>query len=87
MSKNLKKSKSVSKNADYTLIKRCQTISEYRLKNGLTVLYMEVAGTGVITTNIVYRLGARDEKAGETGLAHMLEHMLFKPTEADLKED
>lgn len=85
MSKNLKKNKSVSKTKNYTFVKKYKTISEYRLTNGLTLLYMEIKGTGVVTSNIVYKVGARDERAGETGLAHMLEHMLFKPTEADLK--
>lgn len=38
-----------------------------------------------MTTNLTYRVGARDELPGETGLAHMLEHMLFKPTTFDRK--
>lgn len=60
--------------------------SEYRLKgNGLRVVHKKLSGTGVISTNLTYRVGARDETRGETGLAHMLEHMLFKPTEFDLK--
>lgn len=53
--------------------------------NGLRVIHSPFTGTGVITTNIVYRVGSRDEKTGETGLAHMLEHMLFKPTKQDLE--
>ena len=61
-------------------------VSEYLLKtNGLRVLYHHRPNTGVITTNITYFVGARDETRGETGVAHMLEHMLFKPTVADLK--
>lgn len=67
-------------------IKTVQDISEYELKsNGLKVLYKQVEGTGVITTNITYLVGARDEAVGETGVAHMLEHMLFKPTKQDKK--
>ncbi len=59
-------------------------ISEYELKsNGLKVLYKNIPGTGVVTTNITYLVGARDEGLGETGVAHMLEHMLFKPTKQD----
>jgi zinc protease len=53
-------------------------------KNGLTVLHHRLPGTGVITTNITYLVGSRDEARGETGLAHMLEHMLFKPTRFDV---
>jgi zinc protease len=59
-------------------------ITEYQLKeNGLRVLYKHIPDTGVVTTNITYLVGARDEAPGETGIAHMLEHMLFKPTEID----
>jgi zinc protease len=61
-------------------------ITEFLLKsNGLRVLYLNRPKTGVITTNITYLVGARDETRGETGLAHMLEHMLFKPTVFDIK--
>ncbi len=67
-------------------IKSKNGISEYKLeKNNLTILYKNFPNTGVVTTNITYRVGARDEGVGETGLAHMLEHMLFKPTKSDLK--
>lgn len=70
----------------FTHIKTVAGISEYVLKaNGLRVLYLNRKETGVITTNITYIVGARDEARGETGLAHMLEHMLFKQTEADVK--
>lgn len=67
-------------------IKRVKEITEYRLTtNDLRVLFAQRSGTGVITSNIVYAVGARDEARGETGVAHMLEHMLFKPTKADLR--
>jgi zinc protease len=39
----------------------------------------------VVTSNITYLVGAVDESQGESGVAHMLEHMLFKPTLADKK--
>jgi zinc protease len=66
---------------------RCEKgISEFVLKtNGLRVLHHERKGTGVVTTNITYFVGSRDESRGETGSAHMLEHMLFKPTIHDMK--
>jgi len=48
-------------------------------------LYKRIRNTGVVTTNITYKVGARDEEVGQTGLAHMLEHMLFKPTKDDLE--
>jgi len=69
----------------YVHVRTVHDISEYKLKsNGLSVLYKYIPDTGVITTNITYQVGAKDEIAGETGLAHMLEHMLFKPTKPDL---
>lgn len=59
--------------------------SSTTLENGLRVIHKELKGTDIITSNIVYRVGSCDELPGETGLAHMLEHMLFKPTKKDLK--
>ena len=71
----------------YTFIKKAAGVEEYELKtNGLRVLYFSRPKTGVVTTNITYKVGARDEARGETGVAHMLEHMLFKPTKADVKK-
>ena len=84
MSKTPKKANTLSKS--FRLIKTVGDISEYQLKaNGLRVLYKYIPDTSVVTTNITYLVGARDEQAGETGVAHMLEHMLFKPTVTDLK--
>jgi zinc protease len=85
MSKELKKKGKDSNAQEYTLVKTYKTVKEYRLSNGLTILYKNIKGSGVVTTNITYRVGARDEQVGQTGLAHMLEHMLFKPTKADIK--
>ncbi len=56
------------------------------LDNGLEVYAIPLEnGTGVITTDIFYKVGSRDEILGKTGIAHMLEHMNFKSTE-HLKE-
>jgi len=84
MSKILKSNKRVSSKKAYSHIKTYKGVSEYRLNNGLTVLYKNIPDTGVVTTNITYKVGARDEGRGYTGLAHMLEHMLFKPTKSDI---
>lgn len=68
----------------YTYVQTVAGVEEYRLKsNDLRVLYLERPGTEVVTTNITYLVGARDEERGETGVAHMLEHMLFKATTFD----
>jgi zinc protease len=87
MSKPAKTKKVNPKNIPgYTYIKSVAGIDEYVLKsNGLRVLYHYRADTNVVTTNITYLVGAVDETLGESGIAHMLEHMLFKPTEADRK--
>lgn len=67
-------------------VKSINEITEYTLtSNDLKVLYVHRPGSGVVTSDIVYFVGSRDENRGETGIAHMLEHMLFKPTKADLK--
>ena len=53
-------------------------ITEYRLANGLRVLPLPDPGVDTITVNITYLVGSRHEGYGETGMAHLLEHMLFK---------
>ncbi|MEO7402970.1 MAG: insulinase family protein, partial [Burkholderiales bacterium] len=55
-------------------------ISEFRLANGLRVLLLPDPSVDTITSNIVYRVGSRHEGYGESGMAHLLEHMLFKGT-------
>ena len=57
-------------------------VSEYRLDNGLTVLLAPDVSQPTITVNITYRVGSRHEGYGETGMAHLLEHLLFKGTPA-----
>jgi zinc protease len=57
-------------------------ITEYRLANGLRVLLYPDASKPTATTNITYLVGSRHEHYGETGMAHLLEHMLFKGTKA-----
>ncbi|TAG48650.1 MAG: insulinase family protein [Betaproteobacteria bacterium] len=56
-------------------------ITEYRLKsNGLRVLLFAEPSNPKITVNVTYLVGSRHEGYGETGMAHLLEHMLFKST-------
>jgi zinc protease len=55
-------------------------ISEYRLANGLRVLLFPDQSKPTITVNMTYLVGSRHENYGETGMAHLLEHMLFKGT-------
>ncbi len=52
-------------------------ITEYRLDNGLRVLLFPDPSKQTITVNITYLVGSRHENYGETGMAHLFEHMLF----------
>jgi zinc protease len=53
-------------------------IVEYRLANGLQVLLAPDDAKPTTTVNLTYRVGSRHENYGETGMAHLLEHLLFK---------
>jgi zinc protease len=55
-------------------------ITEYTYPNGLHVLLFPDNSKPKITVNVVYRVGSRNEGYGETGMAHLLEHMCFKST-------
>jgi len=53
-------------------------ITEYRLPNGLRVLLFPDQTKQTITVNVTYLVGSRHENYGETGMAHLLEHLVFK---------
>ena len=55
-------------------------ITEYRMANGLRVLLFPDASKPTVTVNVTYLVGSRHENYGETGMAHLLEHLLFKGT-------
>lgn len=55
-------------------------ITEYRLGNGMRVLLFPDASKPTVTVNMTYLVGSRHENYGETGMAHLLEHLLFKGT-------
>ncbi len=52
-------------------------ITEYSFPNGLRVLLLPDPGSSTITVNATYLVGSRHEGYGETGMAHLLEHLLF----------
>jgi len=54
--------------------------TETRLSNGLKVILLENHKSPMITFQVWYRAGSRNERVGKTGLAHLLEHMMFKGT-------
>ncbi|MEM9723515.1 MAG: pitrilysin family protein [Bacteroidota bacterium] len=63
-------------------------ITEYELDNGLRVLLFPDPSKQTVTVNVTYLVGSKHENYGETGMAHLLEHMVFKGTTniPDVKE-
>ena len=64
--------------AKATKVRTIEGITEYRMDNGLQVLLFPDATQSTVTVNITYLVGSRLEGYGETGMAHLLEHMMFK---------
>ena len=64
-------------------------ITEYDFPNGLRVLLFPDNSKPKVTVNITYLVGSRHEGYGETGMAHLMEHMLFKLTKSgkDIKKE
>jgi zinc protease len=64
-------------------------VSEYRLDNGLRVLLVPDASADTVTVHITSLVGSRHESYGEKGMAHLLEHMLFKGSKKhpDVKQE
>ncbi|MCB9718787.1 MAG: insulinase family protein [Myxococcales bacterium] len=62
------------------LLHELEGITELELDNGLRVLLLPDPSQGRITVNVTYLVGSRHEGYGESGMAHLLEHMLFKGT-------
>ena len=55
-------------------------IQEFKLSNGMKVIVQEDHRAPVVVSQVWYRAGALDEVNGKTGVAHVLEHMMFKGT-------
>ena len=58
-----------------------ENVFETVLPNGLKVILLENHKAPLVTFQVWYRVGSRNESWGKTGLSHMLEHMMFKGTE------
>lgn len=56
------------------------TFEEYDLDNGLHVILHQDNGAPVVTTSVMYHVGAKDENPEKTGFAHFFEHLLFEGT-------
>ncbi len=61
-----------------TRVTSVEGITEYRLDNGMRVLLFPDQSKQTIIVNITYQVGSKHESYGETGMAHLLEHMVFK---------
>ncbi len=61
-------------------ITEIEGITEYRLENGTRVLLFPDDSKDLVTVNMTVFVGSRHEGYGEAGMAHLLEHMLFKGT-------
>jgi predicted Zn-dependent peptidase len=64
-------------------------VSEYRLANGLRVLLAPDQSADTVTVHVTYLVGSRHEGYGEKGMAHLLEHLLFKGSKRhpDVKQE
>ena len=59
---------------------KAQSVTETHLANGLTILSKEAHAAPVVYFSVWYKVGSRNEISGQTGLSHILEHMMFKGT-------
>jgi zinc protease len=64
--------------AGVTKVRSIEGVDEYRLANGLQVLLVPDKTKPTVTVNMTYKVGSRMENYGETGMAHLLEHLMFK---------
>jgi zinc protease len=59
-------------------VRSIEGVTEYRLPNGLQILLDPDESSSTVSVNVTYRVGSRHESYGETGMAHLLEHLMFK---------
>ncbi|MFM9905868.1 MAG: M16 family metallopeptidase [Pyrinomonadaceae bacterium] len=53
-------------------------VKEYKLKNGLRVVMHQDPSTPIVSVNVFYHVGSKNETPGKTGFAHLFEHMMFQ---------
>ena len=70
----------VSAMAEPVKVASIEGVTEYRLANGARVLLFPEASRPTVTVNMTVLVGSRHEGYGESGMAHLLEHMVFKGT-------
>ena len=79
---------SATAHAEVKKVTSIEGISEFTLDNGMPVLLFPDASKPTVTVNLTVFVGSRHEGYGEAGMAHLLEHMLFKgtPSNADIPQ-
>ena len=66
--------------AEITKVRSIEGVTQYALDNGLKILLYADNSKPTVTINLTIHVGSRHEGYGETGMAHLLEHMVFKGT-------
>jgi len=74
------KAKAKAKAGPLAPVASVEGINEYRLPNGLRVVLFPDPTKPTVTVNVTYFVGSKHEGYGEAGMAHLLEHLLFKGT-------
>lgn len=69
-----------------TMKKQSKNVHKFVLENGLTVLVVPVKQASQVAAQIWYNVGSKHEMFGERGMAHFIEHMVFKGTDEMLSE-
>lgn len=64
-----------------TALAQADDVTTFTLDNGMDVVVIEDHRSSALTNMVWYRVGAADEPAGKSGIAHFLEHLMFKGTE------
>ncbi len=64
----------------YSALKFSEKLEEYTLSNGLNVILIKDNRSPLVVNSIWYKVGSSYEKPGNTGISHVLEHMMFKGT-------
>lgn len=79
----------VAQDSTPEFVTEVEGIREFKLDNGMKVLLMPDASRPTTTINVTYFVGSKHESYGESGMAHLLEHLVFMgtPTHANIKKE
>ena len=79
----------IAQDSTPAFVTEVEGIREYRLDNGMKVLLMPDASRPTTTVNVTYFVGSKHESYGESGMAHLLEHLVFMgtPSHGNIKKE